>query len=89
MNALHVEKFPNSDGHVFAIRIIDWHHEIETSINLIVSDGGEEREFNIKRYQDTKGSDLKLLIEKAKRTIQAMQIVNDTMASSQNEAKLF
>lgn len=77
MEVLHVEKFPNANGDVFNIRIIDWHNEIETAINLIINEGGEEREFNIKRYQDEKKSELKSLIEKAKKTIQAMQIIRN------------
>jgi hypothetical protein len=75
MQVIHVEKFPNAAGDVFNIRIIDWHNEIETAINLLINDRGEETEINIKRYQDDKDSDLNALIEKAKRTIQAMQII--------------
>ncbi|MEI2755795.1 MAG: hypothetical protein V9F46_04980 [Chitinophagaceae bacterium] len=50
MQVIHVEKFPNADGDVFNIRIIDWHNEIETAINLLINDRGEETEINIKRY---------------------------------------
>jgi hypothetical protein len=77
MEVLHVEKYPDSDGNVFNIRIIDWHNEIETAINLLFADGGEEREVNIKRYQNAKDAELKSLIEKAKNTIQAMQIIRN------------
>lgn len=77
MEVIHVEKFPDSAGNIFNFRIIDWHNEIETAINLLINDRGEEREINIKRYQDAKDTDLKLLIEKAKKTIQAMQIIRN------------
>lgn len=89
MEVLHTEKFPNQDGDVFNIRIIDWHNKIETAINLMVNDAGEEREFNIKRYENPSNSDIKELTKEAKITILSIKIINDLLSSSKNEADIF
>ncbi len=65
------------DDEVYKIKIINQHSEIETSINLIIEDNGEQREVNIKRTSHPITSQLQNLIEKAKADIKLITILKN------------
>lgn len=67
MTPLHVENYPGTNGEDFKIRIFDNTNKFETAINLLLMDNNEEREINIKRYEDSKDIELSDLITKAKK----------------------
>ncbi len=75
MEILHVENYPGTNGEDFRIRIFDNISNFETAINLTFLDKDEEREVNIKRYEDSADSELSELILKAKKTIQLITIL--------------
>lgn len=75
MNQLTTEKFPGVNGEDFEIRIVDQHTHIETSIDLVFFDNGEERKVNIQRYSDGNSLSVKDLLEKAKGKIELITIL--------------
>lgn len=75
MELLHTENYPGNNDEVYKIRIINQHSDIETSINLVIEENGEQREVNVKRTHSPINFELEDLIEKAKMDIKLITIL--------------